>query len=196
MKTTFILVRHGETFENVNNITQGQFNSQLSEKGIYQAKQLADRLKEEKIDIAFSSDLDRAHYTCKEILKFHPNIKLKLTNILREQNKGIYEQKKYEKPKLTDNISDYVWKPEGGESLIEVYERIIPFFEKIKKENEGKIILIVTHGGPIRCLMTYLHKDSLENHKIYQHKNTAISIVDFVDNKTVFRTINCVNHLK
>ena len=55
-----ILVRHGETNENKNKIVQGFLNTTLSKIGIQQAKKVANRLKDEKIDFAYSSDLDRA----------------------------------------------------------------------------------------------------------------------------------------
>lgn len=75
-----ILVRHGETFENYHKITQGQLNTKLTQKGFEQIKKAAQRLKNEKIDIAFSSDLDRAVNTCDEILRFHKNTQyIKLT---------------------------------------------------------------------------------------------------------------------
>ena len=61
-----ILVRHGETNENKNKVVQGFLNTTLSKIGIQQAKKVANRLKDEKIDFAYSSDLDRAKQTAKE----------------------------------------------------------------------------------------------------------------------------------
>jgi len=57
-----ILVRHGETEENVAKITQGHMPSKLTKQGIEQAKKLALRLKDEKIDKIFVSDLKRCRY--------------------------------------------------------------------------------------------------------------------------------------
>ena len=55
-----IIVRHGETNENVQKIVQGQKLGSLSERGWKQTKLLAERLKDEKVDIIISSDLERA----------------------------------------------------------------------------------------------------------------------------------------
>ena len=69
-----IFVRHGETIENQNHTIQGQTPGQLSEEGKEQARLVAERLKEVKIDKIFTSDLARAKDTAKEIAKFHQDI--------------------------------------------------------------------------------------------------------------------------
>ena len=76
MVTKLIIVRHGETEENAKRITQGHLNSQLSEKGKEQAQKLALRLKDEKIDCCYSSDLDRCMNTAKKIIELHSNSKI------------------------------------------------------------------------------------------------------------------------
>ncbi|MBI4980011.1 histidine phosphatase family protein [Candidatus Woesearchaeota archaeon] len=194
-----ILVRHGETFENITGICQGHLNSQLTPTGIQQAREIALFLKGKKIDYAFSSDLDRAKDTLMEILTFHKNISPILTKDLREQSKGIYEGKSNLKrnedlDKL--NIPYYIFKPEEGESLIEVWERVIPFLEKVMKEYKESCVLIVGHGGPLSCLLTYLHDKPIEFYKNYlPKKNTALSMVQIEGNKKTFHKINCTEHL-
>ncbi|MFA5070955.1 MAG: histidine phosphatase family protein [Candidatus Pacearchaeota archaeon] len=194
-----IIVRHGETLANLNGIIQGQFNSPLTQNGIEQAKKVSQRLKDMKIDFAFSSDLDRTMDTCIEILKFHKEVKLIPTPILREQAKGIFDGKtREERDKILKNENIYPeWCPEGGESLIEVWEKVIPFLEKIKKEHSDKNILLVSHGGPISCLLTYLQNKDIQDFKDYLPKeNTAISIVNIEKDKIRFEVLNCSKHLQ
>ena len=62
-----ILTRHGKTVENMNDIMQGWLPGELSEEGKEQAKHVAERLKDRKIDVAYSSDLKRCVDTAKEI---------------------------------------------------------------------------------------------------------------------------------
>lgn len=83
-----ILTRHGRTIENDKRILQGHMQTGLSAEGIQQAKKLARRLKNEEIDIVYSSDLKRAADTAKEIAKFHKNIPVYFTEELRERNLG------------------------------------------------------------------------------------------------------------
>jgi probable phosphoglycerate mutase len=187
-----IIVRHGETFENLKGISQGHLNSQLTPRGIEQAIALSHRLKDVKIDIAFSSDLDRALNTCNEILKFHPETELMKTTILREQSKGVFEGKsnKERNRLLKDNdIPFHEWLPEGGERLIDVWDKVIPFFENIKRDHFDKTVLLVSHGGPISCLLAYLHGKDIEHFGDYvPRENAAISVVTIDENDTQFKT--------
>ena len=50
MMTEFIVVRHGETDENLTGILQGQFDTKLNKLGLLQAECVAERLRNEKID--------------------------------------------------------------------------------------------------------------------------------------------------
>ena len=65
--TLLYLVRHGETVDNANHIMQGQTQGELNDNGIRQAEELANRLKDEPIDVFVSSDLQRSIHTCELI---------------------------------------------------------------------------------------------------------------------------------
>lgn len=80
-----IITRHGETEENTAGIIQGHLPGKLSDRGIAQAKKVALRLKNEKIDAIYSSDLARTSDTAKEIAKFHPTIPIEFVKELREK---------------------------------------------------------------------------------------------------------------
>ena len=84
-----ILVRHGETEENKQKISQGWMNSQLSEIGLNQARKVAEFLKDEEIDFCYSSDLDRASKTAEEILEFQNKAKLILDKRLRSEERRV-----------------------------------------------------------------------------------------------------------
>ena len=88
-----ILTRHGETKENKKTIVQGHMPGHLSELGKKQAEMVAIRLKDEKIDFIYSSDLKRAADTAKEIAKYHPDIPIEFTKELRERNLGEFQGK-------------------------------------------------------------------------------------------------------
>ena len=84
--TKIILVRHGESIANAEGVSQGNkdewIDTHLSKKGKEQADKVAQRLKNEKIDIIYSSDLKRAKETAEAINKFHNvNIKKSLSSL-------------------------------------------------------------------------------------------------------------------
>src|SRR5438094_10447125 len=66
-KTQVIIVRHGQTQWNLKLIRQGHLDSPLTEKGMAQAKALAQRLAQEKFSALYSSDLGRAGQTAEMI---------------------------------------------------------------------------------------------------------------------------------
>ena len=62
-KTEVILIRHGETEWNLSGRWQGHADSPLSNRGIEQAEALGKRMLNEKLDLFYSSDLERARHT-------------------------------------------------------------------------------------------------------------------------------------
>ena len=69
--TTLLLVRHGETFDNVNQVMQGQTQGQLNENGRAQAEALAEQMAGRHIDAFVASDLKRSIDTCEVIARRH-----------------------------------------------------------------------------------------------------------------------------
>ncbi|MFA6888234.1 MAG: histidine phosphatase family protein [Candidatus Woesearchaeota archaeon] len=195
-----IIVRHGETHENNLGIIQGWNVGTLNDKGQEQAKKVALRLKDEKIDIVYSSDLERTKQTTEEIMKFHPKTPVIYEKILRERNSGEWEGKTEEERKLSlqnNNLEYLKHKPRGGESPQDLQKRVISFYDNFIQKYNKETILIVGHGGPLTLL--YLHifeKDIKEFHK-YHPQNTAVTILEIDDNKKhTVHVLNCVKHLQ
>ena len=90
MQTTRLyLVRHGETEDNVNQILQGQTPGKLNEQGCRQARELAEKMEGEHIDVFVSSDLRRALQTCEIIAEPHGK-PVVTTPLLRERDWGSF----------------------------------------------------------------------------------------------------------
>ena len=193
-----ILTRHGETIENIEGRFQGHLPGKLSDKGVEQAKKLANRLKEERFDFIFSSDLGRASDTTKEIAKFHKNIKIIFTQELRERNLGELEgvlksSLGLDKNKLVAGTIE----SRRGESQKEMFERAKKFINKLKKDFLGKNILIVGHNGINLALTANILGKPFEEYKeIPPQLNCAISIFVLDDKNPVKIEIwNCTKHL-
>ncbi len=87
--TKLILVRHGQTIDNVNQIMQGQTQGELTDEGIRQAQELAETLKDETIDAFISSDLKRSVDTC-ELIASRRGCQVFQTALLRERDWGSF----------------------------------------------------------------------------------------------------------
>jgi broad specificity phosphatase PhoE len=85
-----IIARHAETAFNLQNRIQGHSDSELTPKGLRQAKRLAARLKKLKIDKIYTSDLGRAFATTAEIAK-HTRVPIVQDPKLREIFLGAWE---------------------------------------------------------------------------------------------------------
>ncbi len=91
LKNHYFLLRHGESLKNIKNVSScwpEKIPYPLTEKGKKQAKLVAKKLQNKKIDIIFNSDLLRARQTA-EIIGRKLGITPKINKKLREVNVGI-----------------------------------------------------------------------------------------------------------
>lgn len=161
------LVRHGISEYNAKGLWTGWHDPDLTDQGILEAKKAGESLKDIRFDFAFTSILKRSAHTLEEILNVlnQKYIPVKKDPALNERNYGIYTAKnKWEIKKLVGDeefrkirrVWDYPI-PEG-ESLKQVFERLIPFYESeilpLLKENNN--CLVVSSGNPLRALIKYL----------------------------------------
>lgn len=161
------LVRHGESEWNALDLWTGWIDIPLSENGRKEAREAAEKLKDIHWDLVFESDLLRAHQTTEIILKTlnSPSIPIVSSMALKERNYGIYTGKN--KLEIEKEIGEekYFQLRRGwdepipnGETLKDVYERVIPYYQKeiLPKFMGGKNILISAHGNSLRALVKYL----------------------------------------
>ena len=95
MPTTVFLVRHAETFGNIEGRFCGHSETELTPKGVEQAQALGRRLRGQRFDAAYSSDLSRAHRTALYALEHHAEpIEAVLDPDLREMHYGEWESLK------------------------------------------------------------------------------------------------------
>lgn len=166
-----ILVRHGESLWNAQGLWTGLTNIPLSEKGKNEAKAAAEKIKNLTIDEAFTSVLSRAIDTNTIILETigKPNIPVVHDKAINERDYGDFTGKnKWEIQKMVGEEKflqirrSWDYQIPNGESLKQVYERVIPYYEnvilpKLKLEIN---ILISAHGNSLRALIKYLENIS------------------------------------
>ena len=185
-----IITRHGETEENKAGIMQGHLHGTLSELGMEQAEKLAERLRNEKIDLIISSDLARAHDTAKIIAGFHPDVDLVLDERLRERFLGEFQGKTKESLGIPKDrlIADYISGSDAEDGDV-FFARAGALIEDVLKRAEGNILL-VGHNGICKAVLGNLM--GIRNLKeIEGLKNTSVSV--FEDGE--MKLLNCVRHL-
>ncbi|KAF7946295.1 hypothetical protein EAE96_009296 [Botrytis aclada] len=93
-----LLIRHGETVDNVANVYAGVTDSALTNHGVLQANRLGTHLAASKVSRIFSSDLQRAIKTAEAIRVAQDNVpsfEVTKLELLREQDFGHYEKKPF-----------------------------------------------------------------------------------------------------
>lgn len=185
-----IITRHGETFDNINRICQGQTQGELTQEGLEQAKKLGMRFKTTEIDAVYSSDLKRAVDTAKEILKPHPKLKLRLDKRLRERYLGELQGRPFPPGWDWNNL------PPDAETDAEMCKRAKEFIDDIYACN--KTVLVVCHGGMKMALLNVIHNKPVSEFDSWKGiKNTSVSQVYIEkDGSHTLRTLNCIKHLE
>jgi broad specificity phosphatase PhoE len=183
-----ILIRHGQTEENILDVLQGHLPGTLSEKGKEDNLRLASYLADYDLDHIYSSDLKRAADTADQIIKHHPNLQILFTPLLRERTYGSWEGKtRAELGVEKTHFSEWDM-PGDAETVLQMQGRAAELVEMLRNKHEGKNVLLVTHGFFIRVLLSALLKkefDLTEN----EPKNSSIFCIDLTRDPVVVEHI-------
>ena len=199
--TKILLVRHGETNWNKEHRLQGHLDIGLNQQGIIQAQLLGQALAQEKIDIAYSSDLSRALDTANTITSHHevPTI---VDSQLRERCYGEIQGMTYQEieEKLPDNhrawhSRDPDFQPKGGETLRQFYVRVTSSMERIAQNHVGEVVLIVAHGGVLDCMYRLATNMDIAEKRKVELLNTSLNRLVFTDNSFQIETWGDISHL-
>ena len=199
-------VRHGQTVWNVEKRFQGLSDSPLTELGITQAKLLGEKLKDIKFDKFYSTSLKRAYDTANYI-KGNRKQKVEIFDDFVEISMGDMEGIKQEdfKKLYPEQVKNFFfnqleYNPSsfGGESFLEVRERVIRGLNKFIELNKNyERVLVVSHGATLKTLLHYISgKDisTLSDEAI--PKNTSYTIVKYENGKFEIIDFSNISHLK
>ena len=162
--TTVVFVRHGQTVWNIQGRYQGQKNSPLTEIGEEGAAKLGLRISADpslrSISAVYTSDLQRCIHTA-EIIMLNSNladngVPLFRDSMLREMSFGSLEGAEWSNIKGDDKHFFDNWKadsypPGGGESRLDVGDRMAKRIREICRGHPGEVILVISHGASLNA---------------------------------------------
>jgi isoleucyl-tRNA synthetase len=190
-RNTYFVMRHGEADNNVDNIlvSEPDPTHHLTDIGRDQALKTAETLKDKKIDLIISSDLNRTRQTTeiiKKVLGLSDDAVM-FDERLREYNFGVFNGKGVSE--WHDYWSKQDWgevskKVPNGESPLDVFQRVGGFLEDVDTKYKGKTILIVSHNDPIRFMLSYAEGNDIaridrETWRQGQFKNAEVQTLDY-----------------
>ena len=197
-----ILIRHGETTWNRQSRVQGQTDSPLSALGHAQAKATGLLLSGEPIDVIVASDLGRARDTAAAIAQATGAV-LQFDARLRERCYGEIEghtwsevEQKFPSAWERMTARDPAFAPQNGESAREFSDRVISVLTEIAAANDGRRIVIVTHGGVVGMLYRHVMHIPLDERREYALLNASINRFRYVESRWFLDVWGDVSHLE
>ncbi|MCF2624853.1 histidine phosphatase family protein [Fusobacterium perfoetens] len=181
-----ILIRHGQTDMNKDQMYYGRMDVPINETGRKQAEKARETLINLKIDYdkIYSSNLKRAYETAKIVN--YKNLEVETDEKIQEMDFGIFEGLCYEE--IVEKYPEEMellkkdWKTYSyvtGENPFMLQKRAVEFLESIDKSKDN---MVVTHWGIICSLLSWLFSSELDSYWKFQIKNGGIAVIDFVDN--------------
>ena len=167
------MVRHGQSQWNLENRFTGSVDTPLTKLGRHEAREAGTLLKKDHFTIGFTSVLQRAietmdiilHETGQTDLPIERNAALneRMYGDLQGMNKTEAEQR-FGADQVFRWRRGYTDQPPGGESLAEVRERIVPYFNKaiLPYLQAAENVLVVAHGNSLRALLMEIEAISPE----------------------------------
>lgn len=161
-----VLVRHGQSTWNAKGLWTGWTDVDLTEKGKEEARAAGKAAADINFQIAFVSPLKRASETLEEMEKVWgvtlPRVK---SEAITERDYGDYTGKNKWQVKQELGEEEFLklrrswdYPVPGGESLKDVYNRVIPFYQQVILPGlkQGKNVVVSAHGNSLRALVKYL----------------------------------------
>lgn len=198
-----IIVRHAESALNIANRIQGHHDSELTKKGLSQARRLAARIRRFRIDKVYSSDLGRAYSTTREITRHLGRVRIIRDPRLREILLGDWEGMTPEEVDRLYRGGYQRWRRSpsamhipNAEGVGHFRRRVTSRVRQIARANRGKTVLVVTHGGVITALLADWLKADFDNVLLcLQIDNTSLTFADLTEKRARLWVINDTDHL-
>jgi len=179
--TRLIVVRHGETAWNVDTRIQGHLDIPLNATGLWQARQLGDALAGEAISAIYTSDLLRARRTAQAVADA-TGAALVDEPGLRERAFGSFQGRTFAEVEAEQPEQARRWRqrdphfaPEGGETLVQLRERIAATTHRLAAQHTGGLVVLVAHGGVLDVLYRLATGQELQAPRTWQLANAAIN---------------------
>ena len=181
--TRILAIRHGETAWNVDTRLQGHLDIPLNDVGLIQAQHLAQALAQgETIDAIYASDLSRAQNTAEAIAQ-RVGQTVSTHAGLRERHFGAFQGRTF--AEIEVELPEHAWHwrkrtpdwtpPEGGESLLDLRERIVNTVDELAARHPGQHIVMVAHGGVLDILYRAATRLDLQAARTWDLTNTAVN---------------------
>ena len=188
-----ILIRHGQSVWNAENRFTGWTDVDLSERGVKEAEEAGNELRNQVIDVVHTSDLIRAKRTAEIVIRANVSSKDTVTKSdwrLNERNYGALQGlNKAETAEKHGAEQVRIWRrsfdvaPPEGESLEMTAKRTIPYFEEeiLPDLESGVNVLVSAHGNSLRSIVMHIEGISPNDIVSFEIKTGVPRYYDYSD---------------
>ena len=193
MKTKIYLIRHTQVVGNIENRFTGRIDSDVTQKGKEYIDELTERLKGVKFDKAYSSSTPRTRKTIQKLADMN-HLTIEESQNLCEMDFGDYDGKRWEEideinpevRRIRDMKNELTHIPHQ-ETMEHVASRMYKEITDISKKDDGKTILICSHGVAIEAFLRKITGDPFAvKREEYGQRNTTINVLEYDDTKNSF----------
>jgi len=201
LKTTVIIVRHGESTSNVGRIISGNHdNAVLTELGEQQARKVGEMLGNTPIDAIYASPLKRAATTCELIIETMRSKGTTVPNpqtaeLIKEINLPLWESTSFADAEANYPEEFRAWRQDAGNFKMalpnadgtttdfypvrDIWERAAQFLQRLIAEHSGQTVLLVAHSAINRALVGTSIGLGPESINSMGQENCAINVLNF-----------------
>jgi len=171
------LARHGQTVWNRRDVVCGRTDIPLTEKGLQQARELAEQVADTPVDLILASPLQRAQQTAQAVAE-RIHVPIVTEPLLLEQNFGDYEEVgRFDEEYMAYRKDFFRRFPGGGESIAMVTTRAYALIDKLRTQYGDRCVLLVSHGAFCRCFRTYF--EDVPNETFYQWRMGNCELMEY-----------------
>ncbi len=193
-----ILLRHGESRDNIKKVLSGRSDPDLTPAGNKQAKKASRFIKKRfaTVDIIFTSPLKRAYSTAQSVSK-QLKVPIQEEELLIETNFGSWERSGKNELSKKPGWDTYTKDPfhfnfPGGESPQDVKKRVLAFKEKLSRDNSWNSVVIVSHYTPIAFFILSAIGDGDAGRAGFKIDNAGLSVIEMARDYEYIRMLNFV----
>ena len=194
--TRIILIRHGQTAWNTQEIFRGRADVPLDEVGLRQAQALAEAMRAEPISAIFTSPLSRAVQTAQALADSHGLVPVAVQDLI-DIDFGAWEGLPHDgvREQFPELYATWQAQPEGvtfpgGENLEAVRQRASAALAELVEQCPGQTIALVAHRVVNKVLICHIL--GLPNSHFWQIKQDTAAINRFRGTSAGY-IVDCLN---
>jgi broad specificity phosphatase PhoE len=199
---TILLIRHGETDWNKEQVFRGKSDVPLNQTGLSQARAVGKALEEIAIDAIYASPLARALETAR-VLAEGRHVTIRAEEGLSDVDFGLWQgmSKENVKRDYPDLYDTWLTAPQlvtlpRGETLLEVQKRSMAAVQRAIDSNPGKTIAIVSHRVVAKVILCGVLGLDLSRFWHVKQDTCAINRFEYEQGSYFLTLLNDTCHLK